>query len=200
MPLRTPPVVNTGNASRLLWKNSLIAAHSKSASIAGFACPGFWRSNHAQADCLQRQTRTTGSSENPPNWTISLTSQTDANDPERTSGARRGDQSEFAQCSGSVTVPLARSVLACFDPQWPDLKSAVAYFEARLVLLALRLPRVRSARSANGPKIIAVPSHAPVDLPRLRAMSYATGIEAIVTRVMISHADMDDSEFAARRT
>src|SRR5450631_4906045 len=35
------PVVNTGNASRLLWKNSLIAAHSKSASTAGFACPGF---------------------------------------------------------------------------------------------------------------------------------------------------------------
>jgi hypothetical protein len=59
---------------------------------------------------------------------------------------------------------------------------------------------MRSARSANGPKIIAVSSHAPVDLPRLRAMWYAAGIEAIETRAMMSDADMDDSEFAVRRT
>jgi hypothetical protein len=58
---------------------------------------------------------------------------------------------------------------------------------------------MRSARSANGPKVMAVSSQDLVDLPRPRAMSYATGIEAIETRAMISHADMDDPEFVARR-
>jgi hypothetical protein len=58
---------------------------------------------------------------------------------------------------------------------------------------------MRSARSANGPKIEAVPSHTSVDLPRSRAMSYATGIEAIETMAKISDADVDDPEFAARR-
>jgi hypothetical protein len=65
-------------------------------------------------------------------------------------------------------------------------------------LLAGRLPRMRSARSANGPKIMAVPSHASVDLPRSRAMSYAAGIEATETSAMISDADMSDP-FAAPR-
>jgi hypothetical protein len=88
--------------------------------------------------------------------------------------------------------------LACFDPHGPNLKIAVAWFE--VVLPARRLPRRRSARSANGPKIIAVPSHASVDLPRSRAMSYAAGIEATETREMMSHADMDYSGFAALRT
>jgi hypothetical protein len=29
----------------------------------------------------------------------------------------------------SVSVPFGVSVLACFDPQWPNLKTAVAYFD-----------------------------------------------------------------------
>ena len=45
----------------------------------------------------------------------------------------------------------------------------------------LRFPRIRSARSANGPKIKAMLSQAAVDLPRSRAISYAAGIEAIET-------------------
>jgi len=45
----------------------------------------------------------------------------------------------------------------------------------------LRLPRTRSASSANGPKIKAILSQARVDLPRSRAMSYTAGIEAIET-------------------
>jgi hypothetical protein len=41
------------------------------------------------------------------------------------------------------------------------------------------LPRIRSARIANGPKTNVVSSHALVDLPRLRAMWRASGIKAI---------------------
>jgi hypothetical protein len=52
---------------------------------------------------------------------------------------------------------------------------------AVLTASLLRFPRIRSAGSANGPKIKAMLSQALVDLPRSRAMSYATGIEAIET-------------------
>jgi hypothetical protein len=59
-----------------------------------------------------------------------------------------------------------------------------------------RLPRTRSAGSANGPKINAMSSQALVDLPRARAILYAAGIEAIATNCRISHIGMDDSGFA----
>jgi hypothetical protein len=96
----------------------------------------------------------------------------------------------------AVVVAVSREVVSGDADQY----ISTSYVEARLVLLARRLPRMRSARSANGPKIMAVSSHTTVDLPRSRAMLCAAGIEAIEMRAMISHADMDDSEFAARRT
>ncbi len=76
----------------------------------------------------------------------------------------------------------------------------MASFGPPPILLARRLPRMRGARSTYGPKILAVPSPASVDLPRSQAMSYAAGIEATETSATISDADMDDLFAASRIT